>query len=167
MAKFGKTSTARLNTCDECLQAICHAVIPYYDFTVLCGHRNLHQQTAAFVAGRSKVEWPNSKHNSQPSLAVDIAPWPIDWDDLGRFYYLAGRMKMAANVHEVTLRWGGDWRGRLAYNGAAAFYIAMGEDYQEYENTPDLNNRHLWKWSREAAPDPDIFFDGPHFEIVE
>jgi len=42
-------------------------------------------------------------------MAVDVAPYPIDWDDLPRFrrfaYYVIGM----ADGLGVTLRWGGDW----------------------------------------------------------
>ena len=38
--------------------------------------------------GRSKLSWLESKHNCEPSRAVDIAPYPIDWDDRERFSHL-------------------------------------------------------------------------------
>jgi peptidoglycan L-alanyl-D-glutamate endopeptidase CwlK len=50
-----------------------------------------------------------SKHNSKPSLAVDIAPYPIDWADDERFYFLAGIIKAASHQVGVKVRWGGDW----------------------------------------------------------
>ena len=63
----------------------------------------------------SQVEWPDSKHNPMPSMAVDVAPYPIDWEDEGRFYMFAGWvMCVAMRLFEEgqithTLRWGGDW----------------------------------------------------------
>ena len=109
MPKFGRTSTQRLTTCDERLQAICHAVIPHYDFSIICGHRTMHDQNAAYHTGHSQLRYPQSKHNRWPSLAVDVAPWPIDWHDLGRFQHLAGRILQAGLEQGVPLVWGGNW----------------------------------------------------------
>lgn len=44
-----------------------------------------------------------------PSNAVDIAPYPIDWNDRERFTYLAGHVKMAAHMLGIKVTWGGDW----------------------------------------------------------
>ena len=53
---------------------------------------------------------PNySKHNQEPSLAVDVAPWPIDWNDSHRFYHFAGFVLGIAAALNIRLRWGGDW----------------------------------------------------------
>jgi hypothetical protein len=48
------------------------------DFKILCGHREEKEQNEAFNKGNSKLKWPQSKHNSLPSLAVDIAPFPVN-----------------------------------------------------------------------------------------
>ena len=74
MPYFGRLSTQRLSTCDERLQDICNEAIKVYDFSVLCGHRDEIEQKKLFREGKSKLEYPHSKHNSIPSLAVDIAP---------------------------------------------------------------------------------------------
>lgn len=109
MPKFGNASKSRLAECDPRLQEICHEVIKFYDFTVLCGHRGEEEQNKLFKDGQSKLKFPNSKHNKNPSLAVDIAPWPIDWNDHRRFHLLSGMMFSVANAKGITLRWGGDW----------------------------------------------------------
>jgi len=44
-----------------------------------------------------------------PSLAVDVAPYPIDWNDRERFCYFAGYVKGIAKSLGTELRWGGDW----------------------------------------------------------
>ena len=73
-------------------------------------------QDKFFDEGKTKVKWPDGKHNKTPSEAVDSVPYPIDWNDRERFIgygcyvlggvadalYSAGKMK-----HKV--RWGGDW----------------------------------------------------------
>ena len=61
------------------------------------------------------MSWPNSKHNSLPSVAVDIAPYPIDWEDTERFIQLSGAILQIAKQNGLDLRWGGDWNrdGRM------------------------------------------------------
>jgi peptidoglycan L-alanyl-D-glutamate endopeptidase CwlK len=111
MPSFGSTSKERLSTIDHRLRMACEEAIKLYDFTVLVGHRTEQEQNKAFAEAKSKLHWPKSKHNQLPSLAVDIAPYPIDWNDTKRFYYLAGLMKGCAAKLGYKLRWGGDWDG--------------------------------------------------------
>ena len=85
--------------------------IHIYDFSVLCGHRGKDEQNLAYKKGFSKLKFPESKHNSIPSRAVDIAPYPIDWDDHKRFYELAGIIKGIAHEKGIEIRWGGNFRG--------------------------------------------------------
>lgn len=79
------------------------------DIKIIAGRRNEEQQTAAFEAGNSQVEWPNSTHNSDPSNGVDVAPWPINWKDTERFVYMAGIIMGIAHTMGIDLRYGGDW----------------------------------------------------------
>lgn len=98
-----------LNTCDDRLIRVFLEVIKYFDCTILIGHRGEPAQTIAFQTGFSKLEYPWSKHNKMPSLAVDVAPYPINWNDHRRFYYFAGHVMAIAELNGVKLRWGGDW----------------------------------------------------------
>ena len=50
-----------------------------------------------------------SHHNSDPSRAVDVAPYPIDWNDTERFGRFAGFVLGMAAAMGIPLRWGGDW----------------------------------------------------------
>lgn len=111
MPRFSKKSRAKLDTCHSDLQKVLELVIEHFDFAVLVGHRTKEEQEEAFATGRSQKHWPDSKHNTSPSLAVDIAPWPIDWKDRERFSYLAGYVKMAGLSQGIKIRWGGDWDG--------------------------------------------------------
>ena len=111
MATFGATSMARLVTLDLRLQQACHDAIKVVDFSVLCGHRTEAEQNSAYERGTSKVLFPGSAHNAYPALAVDVAPWPIDWTDQLAFARLAGVIQAMAWSRGVTLRWGGDWDG--------------------------------------------------------
>ncbi len=106
---FSKTSQRRLATCDERLQRIFNTVIQRYDCSVLEGHRGKESQEKAFREGKSKARFGQSKHNPFPSRAVDVAPYPIDWNDREYFCHFAGYVKAVADTMGIRIRWGGDW----------------------------------------------------------
>lgn len=110
MPTFSKKSLEKLATVDRRLYDICSEAIKYTDFAVICGHRNEQDQNLAYETGTSKLQWPNSKHNTSPSQAVDIVPYPIDWKDIERFKRLAIVMKKAASDLQIGISWGGDWK---------------------------------------------------------
>ena len=110
MPSFGKTSKKRLKTCHPLIQLIMNKVIEDYDCTILCGYRGLVEQNKAFNTGKSKVMWPDSNHNKEPSLAIDVGPWPLDWKDIAEFKHLAGRILATANIMGIKLNWGGNWK---------------------------------------------------------
>lgn len=109
MPYFSQKSKDRLATCDPRLQLIAREAIKVFDFKVLEGHRGRAEQERAVREGRSEVHYPNSNHNSSPSLAMDIAPWPIDWDDTDRFHLQARLILYIAERLGISVRWGGDW----------------------------------------------------------
>ena len=93
MPKFADKSLERLESCDTRLEKLMDRVIKCFDFTVLYGYRDKKEQNKAFENGYSTKEYPHSKHNKYPSTAIDVAPYPIDWNDRERFTYLAGMIK--------------------------------------------------------------------------
>jgi len=107
--KFSERSLKKLATCDSRLIRLFNEVVKHMDCTILCGTRGKEEQDDAFRKGFSKVQFPNSRHNSSPSAAVDVAPYPIDWNDRDRFYYFAGIVKGIASQMGYVIRWGGDW----------------------------------------------------------
>tara|TARA_R100001594_G_scaffold14129_1_gene30089 strand:- start:1376 stop:1771 length:396 start_codon:yes stop_codon:yes gene_type:complete len=109
MPKFGKRSKERLETCDNRLQLVFNEVIRYVDCSILEGHRSGERQNKLFEEGKTKVKYPNGRHNANPSRAVDVAPYPIDWDDRERFHLFAGFVLGIAKAMGIELRWGGDW----------------------------------------------------------
>ena len=109
MPKFGKRSKERLATCDERLQKVFNEVINYVDCSVLEGHRGEREQNKYFAEGKSKVQYPLGRHNAKPSRAVDVVPYPIDWNDRERFHLFAGFVLGIAYSMDISLRWGGDW----------------------------------------------------------
>jgi peptidoglycan L-alanyl-D-glutamate endopeptidase CwlK len=113
--QFGATSLMRLSTCDEKLKEILFEAIKHFDFTVLEGHRGEAAQNLAVQQGRSQTPWPTSKHNSMPSKAVDIAPYPIDWKNIERFKELGALIKKVAAEKKIKIRWGGDFKSFKDY----------------------------------------------------
>ena len=109
MAKYSETSSARLMTACQPLRDIFDVVVETYDCTILQGHRSKAQQNEYLNTGHSRVAWPKSRHNSKPSLAVDAAPYPIDWFDRERFVHFAGFVRGVAYAKGYIIRWGGDW----------------------------------------------------------
>jgi peptidoglycan L-alanyl-D-glutamate endopeptidase CwlK len=121
MPLFSAASREQLATCDPRLQRLFNEVIKHYDCKVLEGHRGQAAQEAAFRAGNSKLHYPFGNHNKLPSMAADVAPWPVQWPDesgltvkqatnrLLRFHLFAGFVKGVASQQGLKIRWGGDW----------------------------------------------------------
>ncbi|KKL90578.1 hypothetical protein LCGC14_1903280 [marine sediment metagenome] len=109
MPTFSVRSRSILETCDLQLQTLFTEVIFTFDCIIVCGHRPGYIQDDLFRRGLSKLEWPNSKHNKEPSLAVDVYPYPINWQDRERMTYFAGFVMGKAQTMGYKLRWGGDW----------------------------------------------------------
>ena len=126
MPRFSQRSLDRLRTCHGDLQTLMHELIQYFDVTIVQGHRSVEEQAELYASGRTK-EGPIlthidgvtklSKHNHQPSQAVDIVPYPINWADTDRMYLMGGYVKaLAIKLKEAgqishDIRWGGDWDG--------------------------------------------------------
>ena len=109
MPSFSDASLNNLETCDNNLVDVFKEVVKHFDCKVLEGHRSKERQAVLYASGASKVRW--SKHNYKPSLAVDVAPYPINWNDTERFYLFGGYVLGIADMMHVPLRWGGDWDG--------------------------------------------------------
>jgi peptidoglycan L-alanyl-D-glutamate endopeptidase CwlK len=124
MPKLSSKSRILLNQCDVRLQEVCEIAVEIMDFTIITGYRDKAAQAKAFSEGNSKLKYPESKHNNYPSEAVDIAPYPIDWNDRSRFDLLAGIMLGIAHLHGINLRWGGDWDG--TFNPKANKFADLG-----------------------------------------
>lgn len=110
MPAFSDKSLKQLNTAHEDLQKLFKKVIEYWDCQVLEGKRSEAQQKINVANGVSKTM--QSKHVfplNGPSLALDVAPYPIKWNDLQRFYAFAGFVIGTAVAMGLKVRWGGDW----------------------------------------------------------
>ena len=111
MNRFSKKSERNLSSCHPDLQRLFRVVLEIRDCKIVEGHRIKEIQDQYFNADLSRVMWPNSKHNHRPSLGVDVAPYPIDWDDELSFYHFAGIVRGVSEIMEIPIRWGGDWDG--------------------------------------------------------
>jgi len=120
----------KLATCYPLIIQWANEIVASYDCHVITGHRGMIEQNRAFADKKSKVRWPNSRHNSNPSMAIDIGPWipgrgvpwpqyPSNWnnvsevkkylDDLNQWYHFAGYGLRTAEDLGIQMRWGGDW----------------------------------------------------------
>ena len=111
MPAFSIASKEKLAQCHPDLQRVFERVIAHFDCTILVGQRSEADQNAAFAAGRSKLKYPQSKHNKRPSMAVDVSPYPIEWGDRDRQHFFAGVVMGTAQSMGIKIRWGGDWDG--------------------------------------------------------
>jgi peptidoglycan L-alanyl-D-glutamate endopeptidase CwlK len=117
---YGKSSTAKLKTVKHGLQFVCERALAYgiMDASVIQGVRSGIEQDHYYDTGKSKVKWPNGKHNikspDELAKAVDIAPYingKVSWKK-EHCYVWAGLMLAAAKEEGVNLRWGGCWSGK-------------------------------------------------------
>lgn len=118
MYTFGNASNEKLSTCRNELRLVAQEALKLVDFSIMYGYRNEADQNAAFASGHSKKQFPNSKHNVNPSDAFDFAPYPLDWEDERQFTYIAGLILGIGLSKGIILRWGGDWKqnGKLKEN---------------------------------------------------
>jgi hypothetical protein len=85
MGVWSKRSSDNLAECHPDLQRLAAAIDKRIDIEVICGHRGEKEQNEAVRNGTSKLPWPKSKHNSNPSHAFDACPNPIDWKNRDAF----------------------------------------------------------------------------------
>lgn len=110
MPRFSEQSHQRLATCHPDLQRLFQRVILQFDCVVLEGVRTEEQQRQYVERGVSKTM--QSKHLRQPdgfAHAVDVVPYPIDWQDRNRMYYFGGYVLGIAEGLGIPIRWGADW----------------------------------------------------------
>ena len=113
MPIFGTRSLLQLETCHEDLQRVLREAIKYVDFSVIEGHRSREDQQKYFAEGRSKLDGvtKKSRHQSFPSEAVDIVPYPSAYGDQQLMIELGRFVQGLGCGMGVELRWGGDWDG--------------------------------------------------------
>jgi peptidoglycan L-alanyl-D-glutamate endopeptidase CwlK len=132
MPKFGAASKRNLAEAHPLLQQLFNAVILKTDCTVLDAQRNRQQQEQAFALGHSRAHFGQSAHNWSPAVAVDVVPYPLDWEDTKAFQALAHVVLETAKELDIPITWGGSW--------------ATLKDMPHYELTP-------WReWAKKSKP---------------
>mgnify|MGYP003132731336 FL=1 len=114
MPRFGRRSKQRLKGVDAKLVNVANELIKLMDVTVIEGLRSQERQNELVAQGKSKTKF--GKHVA--GKALDLAPYPIDWDDRERFHYMGGLIRGIGHSLGVDVRWGGDWDsdGEIADN---------------------------------------------------
>jgi peptidoglycan L-alanyl-D-glutamate endopeptidase CwlK len=75
------------------------------DVTIIEGVRSAERQKKLLSQGSTKVKY--SKH--MEGKAVDLAPYPIDFEDRDGFHYMGGMIRGIAQQMGFKVRFGGDW----------------------------------------------------------
>lgn len=136
MASFGTTSLKHLDSSDYRLRIICNDAIKILNFSVVSGHRTKEEQNALYPEF-TQVKWPDSKHNTNPSVAIDVAPFIPPYgvitgspQNIEKIMELSGKSKAEAEAfvlksygrlvgviqavaakHYIEVRFGMDWDG--------------------------------------------------------
>lgn len=117
MYKYSNISQMHLENAHPVLQEVFKNILEFYDHTILDAYRSPETQLDLYNRGFSKTK--KGKHNTKPSLAVDAAPYPINYDlwqdDQSDLYFFGGLVLcMAWKLFKIRIRWGGDWN--MNYN---------------------------------------------------
>ena len=123
MPTFSNISLERLQTVDPDLQTLFHEVIKHVDCSIISGVRTDEEQQALYAKGRTDagdiVTYKDgivNKSNHQSGLAVDVAPYPVNWKDIDRFRAFGWFVKDIAKTLKRTgkidndITWGGEWK---------------------------------------------------------
>jgi peptidoglycan L-alanyl-D-glutamate endopeptidase CwlK len=89
------------------------------DFVVLEGIRTPARQAELYAQGRTKpgpkVTWTMTSNHFRKAdgygHAVDLCPFPVDWNTPSKFDAIADAMEAAADELGVAIRWGANWDG--------------------------------------------------------
>lgn len=120
MFRFSERSRQRLQGVHPKMVAVVKRALQLseQDFLVLEGVRTPARQAELYAQGRTKpgpkVTWTlKSNHFVNPKTgyghAVDLCPYPVDWNDTKKFDAIAKAMMQAANELDTPIRWGADW----------------------------------------------------------
>lgn len=107
--KFSERSLKNLSQAHPNLVKIANELIKEMDVIVICGHRGEKEQNDAVKRKASKLKWPKSKHNKMPSLAIDVVPAPVDWDNIAKFKEMCLKVEEIAKRLEIPITLGRDF----------------------------------------------------------
>ena len=133
--KLSERSLNNLKGVDERLVKVVKRAIEIteQDFVVIEGLRTKEQMMINYGKGRTaselavhgipasyakpneaKVTWLNDPFasNHAKGLAVDIVPYPVDWNDISKFKKINEAMQASAKEFGIKLSYGGDWKNK-------------------------------------------------------
>ena len=124
--KLGIKSLSKLNGVHPDLVKVVKRAIELssQDFSVLYGVRTAEEQNSIYQQGRTKPgkivtykDGYSKKSNHQVrgdglGYAVDLIPYPVDWNDWGKFESIDSAIQEAANELGIVVQWGGNWKMR-------------------------------------------------------
>jgi len=122
---FGTRSKNNLGNVRQELIELAQEVLDLglFDFGITCGAREKEEQEKLFFEGRTKVRYPNSKHNVIPgdperekACAFDFVLYvngkaTYEKEDLPSYYMAIGVFIGIAAKKGIKIRCGGDWDG--------------------------------------------------------
>lgn len=82
------------------------------DIKAVCGHRGEIAQEQAFKDGNSDKHWPDSRHNTLPSTALDMTPYPEMWSDPELLMLIIGYTLAVADEMDIEIEVGALWHKR-------------------------------------------------------
>lgn len=115
--RWGTKSRRALGTVDDDIVRVFTIVLSLnlMDVSAIEGVRDRETQNSYFRTGRSRVQWPNGKHNiiniGDKAQALDAAPFvngDVSWKK-EHCIFLAGLVLAVARIERVPMRWGGNW----------------------------------------------------------
>jgi len=114
MYHYGAKSTERLAECSSNIQMVFNEAIKHRDISIFEGYRSNERQQELLDEDppKTKLGPGQSKHNQQPSMAVDAVPYPMvesDWEDREFWVEWTSWLKGFASGLGVTLVSGYDW----------------------------------------------------------
>ena len=113
---YGRKSRIILSGANVRLQRVFNTAIKLglIDITIIQSIRDREEQNEYYDSGKSKVEWPNGKHNilkeGDKSDAIDAAPYvngEVSWNPK-HCIYLAGIVCAVGTWLGIKIRWGGN-----------------------------------------------------------
>ena len=105
MPRFSNKSLKELDTCDPLLQYLFKEVVKHFDCSIIEGKRSLKEQKELLKEGATKTL--DSAHLT--GKAVDVYPYPVDFEDRDRWHYFGGYVLGTARQFGIDVIWGGDW----------------------------------------------------------
>lgn len=112
MPALSASSQQRLDGAHPLLRklfAACAANPACPPFAILDSQRGRQAQEKAFALGHSRAHFGQSAHNWSPAVALDVVPYPIDWNNLARFNALSAFVLGQAAKMNIPITWGGSW----------------------------------------------------------